>query len=349
MPRPHKQNRLSPADLDYIRSHTDWQAVFHGLGLQRCPKRSKPDDWWALSPLRDEQVPSFHLHADGRWYDFGLGEGGGIIELIQRIHGGSCYQAARYLLDQGWCSEPPCEAVKKKTQNRVKQATKEGLNPTIRQDLLPMCQYHPYLETRGISEDTANALGIGYLATGRSPLKGRIVFQVRDYRKGKTVILSHLGRAVDDTEPKYLFYKDFQKAAELYGQDWLGRTEDSAEQIASHGLILTEGTFDVAKAYEAGWRNIVASFGARLSDVQAERIAKIAQDNPVTIAYDRDEAGKEGALRAQGMLLKRQLEARIFDWEQVLGRRGKMIPPHLVDLAVFSTAQFQWLRQHRLL
>ena len=212
-----------------------------------------------------------------------------------------------------------------------------------------MCQYHPYLETRGISEDTATALGIGYLATGRSPLRGRIVFQVRDYRQGKTVILSHLGRAVDDTEPKYLFYKDFQKAAELYGQDWIGVAENSIQQINSHGLILTEGTFDVAKAYEAGWRNVVASFGAQLSDLQADRIADIAGKHPVTIAYDRDEAGKEGALRTQGMLLKHHLEVRIFDWEQVLGKRGKMIPKRLADLAAFSTEQFQWLRQHGLL
>ena len=67
------------------------------------------------------------------------------------------------------------------------------------------------------------------------------------------------------------------------------------------------------------------------------------------IAYDRDEAGKTGALRAQGMLLKRQLEVTIFDWEQVLGKRGKMIPPHLTDLAVFSKTQFRWLRDNRLL
>lgn len=41
-----------------------------------------------LSPLRDESVPSFHVNqSKNTWYDFGLGEGGGIVDLVCRLSG----------------------------------------------------------------------------------------------------------------------------------------------------------------------------------------------------------------------------------------------------------------------
>ena len=137
-----------------------------------------------------------------------------------------------------------------------------------------MCAIHPAIEARGISEATCDLLGIGYLPQGRSPLKGRIVFQVADARetadgtgKRTRVILSHLGRALsDDVEPKYLFYQGFHKSVELYGQELIWLHEDAAAQArARGGILLTEGPFDVAKAVEAGFRNVVGSFGAALS------------------------------------------------------------------------------------
>lgn len=120
-----------------------------------------------------------------------------------------------------------------------------------------MCDTHPRLVERGISEETCAALGIGYLAHGRSPLKGRIVFQVADARETHKsdgqkvrVILSHVGRATtEDADAKYLFYPGFHKSAELYGQEIPWLHEDAFEQIQETGfIVLPEGPFDVAKA-----------------------------------------------------------------------------------------------------
>ena len=41
-----------------------------------------------LSPLREERTPSFSVRYDkGLWYDFGLGEGGTLLQLVMRLEG----------------------------------------------------------------------------------------------------------------------------------------------------------------------------------------------------------------------------------------------------------------------
>ncbi len=50
------------------------------------PVRRVRDDIWYCSPFRMENVPSFKVFEPGNvWYDHGEGEGGGIIELMQRL------------------------------------------------------------------------------------------------------------------------------------------------------------------------------------------------------------------------------------------------------------------------
>ena len=233
------------------------------------------------------------------------------------------------------------------------------------------------MEDRGLSEETCAALGIGYLAQGRSPLKSRIVFQVADarvesrssyraercLRTGESdgdrarVILSHLGRAVSDEQsPKYLFYEGFHKSAELYGQDRLWLEADAAEQIGQTGaILLTEGPMDLAMAYEAGLRNVVASFGSALSEAQAITLRQLAGYHcidTVIIAYDRDEAGRKGAAKAAALLQTHGLTPQIFDWEAPLGQTKAgpaHIPDTITDLAECSPEQLAWLRHRRLL
>lgn len=390
----HCMNKLSPNSprlqaehLDEICASVDWQAMSHGLELRKAEKKSKPNDWWAWSPFHDEKTPSFHMTKGGLWYDFSIGEGGGPIELVQRLEGGNCFEAGRTILERGWAVAhvdqdasvaSHVQRTRRDISNSTEKTPEHPENDPIRQDLLKMCEYHPVLAERSISEETCDLLGIGYLPQGRSPLKGRIIFQVADARataksegQRTRVILSHLGRSVDDTDPKYLFYQGFHKSAELYAQEliWLherdgGRKGSSeafspssaADQIREIGtIILTEGPFDVAKAVEAGLRNVVGSFGASLSDAQAASLKAMADPlgaARVRIAFDRDEAGQAGVEKAAQTLRNAGLESEIFDWEAPVGknRQGDVyLPPGVQDLADFSTEQLQWLRQRRLL
>ena len=50
------------------------------------PRKIRNHDYWYLSPLRDENTPSFKVNRNiNCWYDFGLGEGGTIIDFGSNI------------------------------------------------------------------------------------------------------------------------------------------------------------------------------------------------------------------------------------------------------------------------
>ena len=289
----------------------------------------------------------------------------GPIELIQRLHSCNCYEAANFILEQGWAkSTLTVRAQQSSVKSRVEKASKPKLkNDPIRQDLLPMCTYHDYLAERGISEETCRALGIGFLPQGRSPLRGRVIFQIRDARlndktgEREEVILSHLGRAIDDdTKPKYLFYEGFHKSAELYGQDVVWTDPEAKRQIQETGhIVLTEGPFDVAKAYETGLRNVVASFGAPLSDTQAKILKAMCECfavNTILTIYDRDKAGRAGATKVVERLRGLSIEPNKFDWDisfrpTDLHKIG--LPKTIRDLSDFNSAQLRWLREKSLI
>lgn len=390
-----------------IRAATDWRALFTGLGIRKCDRRSKDHDWWGWSPFRDERTPSFHMTEGGRWYDFALGEGGGVIELIQRLEDVDCYEAGRIILENGWAllldeSEPSKpERTRKRTRGKAaaklksvgsndsdtlpsgdaegrttsrEQGTEPPLpentdessgspNKPIRQNLVPLLTEqgtHPEFTRRGISEKTCRHLGIGLLSTGRSRLRDRIVFQVRGVEEtepgGVTpTILTHIGRATtpEQTEKdgKWLVYPGFRKTHEVYNIDELFLDSAAAEQIRrTSRVLIVEGPFDVAKCWEAGLHNVVATFGAGFSEHQLPRLDLIRRhygDLTFLIWFDRDEAGRRAQAGASEMLRNHGFTTAGFDWNRtfldVVGY-AHPIPPAINDPCDMTVEQLQWLR-----
>ena len=65
-------------------------------GLQ--PHRETATHGMFLSPLRKERTPSFSVRYDkGLWYDFVLGEGGTLLQLVMRLEGCGMAEAIRRL------------------------------------------------------------------------------------------------------------------------------------------------------------------------------------------------------------------------------------------------------------
>jgi len=51
------------------------------------PARNSRNDFWYLSPFRQETSPSFKLNRNlNRWYDFGEGKGGDIVDFGIQYH-----------------------------------------------------------------------------------------------------------------------------------------------------------------------------------------------------------------------------------------------------------------------
>ena len=60
--------------------NTDMVAYLQSLGIK--PAKITRNDHWYLSPFRDEKIPSFKVNRNiNRWYDFGDGRGGNIIDF----------------------------------------------------------------------------------------------------------------------------------------------------------------------------------------------------------------------------------------------------------------------------
>lgn len=62
------------------------------------PTKDNPRYGLYLSPLREERTPSFKVdYVQNLWYDFGLGAGGSIIDLVMRLERCDFAQAVRFL------------------------------------------------------------------------------------------------------------------------------------------------------------------------------------------------------------------------------------------------------------
>lgn len=370
--------------LNEIRQTADWQRAFLSLGLTRDERQSKPDDWWAKSPFNpDEKTASFHMNVDprggGRWYCHSTGQGGGLLDLVQALHGGNIFEAGRWLVEEGCCplprvydgqdigrtiaSRPEGQNAGGEEKRKIAEAEEPAQNAPIRQSLVPLLTElgtHPGFATRGISEATCRYLGCGFLpADNKSSLRGRLVFQVRSVNdieavEPKSVILSHMGRATTPAQVeevgKWTYYKGFKKSLELYNIDQVRLDPEAQAQVEETGrLILVEGCFDVAKCVEAGVKNVMASFGASLNPAQIIKLhllKEIVGANEILVWFDRDKPGTTAQAQAITALEADGLTVKGFDWDQTLRsdvRADIGIPDTVQDPGDLTAVQIQWL------
>ena len=69
------------------------------IGFAPCKQQN--NNLWYLSPLRNENTPSFKVNlVRNQWYDFGIGKGGDIIALVMELHRTDVAGALRILDDK---------------------------------------------------------------------------------------------------------------------------------------------------------------------------------------------------------------------------------------------------------
>ena len=366
--------RITAEHLTSIRQNTDWRRLFEVLRVDKDTKKSRENDWWGKSPFKpDERTASFHINDRG-WYCHATSQGGGALELVQRLHGVHCYEAGRWLVDQG-VSEVVADVRREVEASTTKSSSNEeeetAENCPIRQDLCSQLNTeHAAFTAREIPPQVLEDLGAGYLErpprkNGRpDPINRRLVFQIRGLQEDESgymrpVILGHTGRATtaeqEQRDGKWWTYAGFKKSLELYAID-VAIFEDEARRQKgdTDHLIIVEGCFDVAKLRAAGIHNAVATFGAHLSQQQLSRLDLIAELTGVDrffVWYDRDQDGATphglGAVKAAELITRRGYEVAMFDWNQSFSspqRPAIAIPAEITDPAEFSVEQLRWLR-----
>ena len=115
---------------------------------------------------------------------------------------------------------------------------------------------------------------------GFSKVKDRVVIPVRD---GSYNIVAFIGRAVHDyQEPRYLYSKGFKRADVLFNLN-------NAKRYDS--VIVCEGSLDAIKVHQAGYPNVVATLGAKVSANQFTLLRRFFDS--IIIFSDRDPAGEQ--------------------------------------------------------
>jgi hypothetical protein len=361
-----KAQFFHPDQLTAIRTGCDWRKLLDDLGVRADVKRCTASEYWGYSPFQpEEKTASFHMKAPGIWYDWpthatapGRSKpGGGVIELVQAVFAMrgqvmKLNEAAGWIVDHGYSRAGEPSAPPEKPED---ETVKE--NRPIEIDLVPRLGDHAEFAKRGISEVTRQYLHCGYLDEARGMLAKRLVFQVSGLAgDGESrAILSHMGRATtpeQEEKGKWRFYRGFNPSLELYNLDNVLLDKEAARQIIeTKRIVVVEGAFDVAKCVEAGIKNVVASFGARVSKEQAVKLGDALtrlSASRVIIFYDRDKAGRRASGDALKLFSAHGTHASAFDWEQNFASSGqtpKSIPETIQDPCDFTVTQLRWLRE----
>ena len=151
-------------DLAALKRRYSLADVVESAGV---PLRGRGRVRQGVCPFHEEREGSFTVYGDTeRWYCFGCGEGGDVLDFLQRLEGLSLPEAIRRL-----DSAPPSAVPRKPSRpGRTAPATTFQRDPAL---LTAASRYYAgelhrsrearaYLASRGIGMEAAARLGLGY-------------------------------------------------------------------------------------------------------------------------------------------------------------------------------------------
>ncbi|MCW5951880.1 MAG: DNA primase [Propionibacteriaceae bacterium] len=323
---------INEEDLAAVRERSRIEEV---VGSYVTLRRDGSDSLGGLCPFHDERTPSFHVvPSRGFFKCFGCGEGGDVINFVQKINNLSFTEAVEYLADrvgvqlrytEGGGRDRPEPGLRQ----RILEANREAADFFARQLTTPdAIAGRQFLDSRGFDREAAEHFGVGFAPRGGRELashlrargfadvelvraglvrengwdffQGRLLWPIRD--AGRSVLGFGARRLFDDDRmpAKYLNTPEtpvYRKSQVLYGLD-LARTNIAKTNQA----VIVEGYTDVMAAHLAGVDTAVASCGTAFGDDHARLLQRLigtsdVQAGEVIFTFDGDAAGQAAALK----------------------------------------------------
>ena len=302
---------MNAVDIAALKRRSPLADVVEGFGVTlsgRPGNRVRQ----GICPFHEESEGSFTVYADSqRWYCFGCGLGGDVLDFIQRVDRVDLPEAIRRLDSGAWqASAAPIEPGP--TQPAVVRRDPELLTAAMRfysTELRRSPEAQRYLASRGIDLSAWERLGLGF-ASGQG-LRSRLrelgfdeqrlqasgLFTERGERFRGMIVVPELiagrvywlaGRAI--AADARLRFQALPGPKPVLGLGSLPRP--------SQWLVVTEGLFD--------WLTL-ASWGlpavAALGTQGLDKVAQALRCQPrVFVAFDSDEAGRAASDHLQGLL-----------------------------------------------
>jgi DNA primase len=338
--------------IDQIRA----VATLVDIASQYTALRKRGSKFVGLCPFHVEKTPSFTVDADKQLYHcFGCGVGGDVFTLVMEKENLTFPEALKFLAQKFNIPLPQQSRISTQTlklEEKLVKINEEAL-AFFRKSLLAGPEgrkAQEYLKQRDISEETVQALKIGYAPNSWDSLlkhfqakgvqadlllkaglvlpgqkkegfydrfRGRLMFPIFSLT-GKVIAFG--GRTLVEAEPKYLNSPEtplYSKGKVLYG---LNLTKDAIRDKGE--VILVEGYTDFSALFQAGFTGVVASLGTSLTSYQVSLAQRFAPR--LIINYDGDAAGLNAALRALSICFEKGAPASVVDLPEKLDPDGFM-------------------------
>lgn len=315
----------------------------------------------------DRNNPSMTVTADDkRWSCHTCGEGGNIDNLVQKMErmrgnselGEDGIEAYKKRMDfiiktqslpvQFSLNQPKQRMLTPEEKKRVQDIGILRNAMVLAENCLENDKQHKgqasrYLASRGISDATIRAFGIGYdentfiydnlsakyddyalYNVGVISKDKRVEGKYYDAQKDRVLIpiknangevVGFGGRSLQaNPMVKYLNTRAtdyFKKREILFNFDKCKRDTEAQEEI-----VIVEGYFDVVSAYELGLRNTVGLMGVELTTEHKELLSTLGKDGKkpvITLCLDNDDAGRKAMCKIIPSLVKEGYDVYVVD------------------------------------
>jgi DNA primase len=307
--------------------------------------KSAGANFQALCPFHREKSPSFLVSPEKQiWHCFGCGKGGDVISFVMEMEGVSFVEALRALAPKAGVTLKKENSQATSQRNRLLDIMETAVNYYHR-NLIESDEAKPardYLYKRGLTDNTISEWQLGYSPDswddvinllkkkgyserevfqaglsikkeGREAyynrFRGRIMFPIDEFN-GNAVAFSARVRPDKEEQEKLGKYINspqtmiYDKSRILFGLDKAKLSIRNAKFA-----VVAEGQMDVITAHQHGFKNVVASSGTALTEIQLQ-ILKRYTDN-IALAFDMDEAGKMAADRGTKEAMKQDMNIKI--------------------------------------
>jgi DNA primase len=336
-----------------------------------------------LCPFHSEKTPSFSVHSGNQfYYCFGCHATGDVFKFVQEMESLTFPEVLHTLAERNGIPVPQRQRPDDpEQQEKAAIFEMQEIAAQLFQDNLRGpggAEARSYLQSRGVSKDSADEFRLGLSDTSGQQLvarlkkfppelleksglvsrrqdgsgsfdrfRARLMFPIHN-EQGKVIAFG--GRALRaEEERKYLNSAEssiYKKSTVLYN---LHRAKIDARK--HDRMILVEGYMDAIGVYAAGIREVVAICGTSLSNDQVRAIKKQvaegrASNGQVILNLDPDEAGARSAEKYIGAFLSEGLRLKVLklpgglDPDEYIQRNGAEAYGNQVNAAPFY---FHWL------
>ncbi len=306
--------------------------------------RKLGNSYKGLCPFHNERTPSFNVHAVKQYFKcFGCGKSGDLINFVMEIESIPFYEALTMLAERNGIPMPKRSDYSdpESKQRATLFSAQEIAMEHFRQNLYGQsgAGARSYLKNRGIGGDLAGEFALGLSLRGGGAIttllqqqgfsadqivesglalrrddgslydrfRGRLMFPIHN-ESGKVIAFG--GRALEaGEEPKYMNSPAtvlYDKSRTLYNLHRARQPARNADRI-----VLVEGYMDVIGAWAAGVKEVLATCGTALTNMQVRNLRKYS--GRIVLNFDSDAAGTNAAEKSIQMLLEENMHVRILE------------------------------------